>query len=213
MNNQPLIRAILILSFAAMPMLAHAEVENEKKIKAAIVYKILRFVTWPNDTNSNDTLYLCVAHIDPYYRAFLQINGRKVGRKTIKIIAPESQGAIRTCATEFTSLEQREMALINETNTGEAAVLTISDRVNFAERGGIINLVVKNNRVAFRINVQAARNANIKISSSLLKLAEIVETEPREETRPREETEPREASETRVKASQPSSALPLEDDS
>lgn len=182
-------------------MLAQAEVENEKKIKAAIVYKILRFVTWPTNLQDNDSLYLCVAHKDPYYGAFLQINGRKVASKTIKVIAPESEGSIRTCATEFTSLEQREMALLNETNAQDAAVLTISDRVDFAERGGIINLVVKNNRVAFRINVQAARKANIKISSSLLKLAEIVETEPSEESK------------NSINTSQPDSARQPEDDS
>jgi hypothetical protein len=55
-------------------------------------------------------------------------------------------------------------------------VLTVSDMDNFGRRGGMIRLVLDQNRVRFRINAEAARQNEVVISSKLLRMAEIVET-------------------------------------
>ena len=52
--------------------------------------------------------------------------------------------------------------------------LTVSDAENFARRGGMIRFVNENNKVRLRINVGAAREAGLTISSKLLRPAEIV---------------------------------------
>ena len=46
---------------------------------------------------------------------------------------------------------------------------------HFAERGGMINFIIKNNKVSFEVNPEAATEANLRISSKLLRLAKIVE--------------------------------------
>jgi len=60
-------------------------------------------------------------------------------------------------------------------------VLTVGDMESFARRGGVVNLVKKENKIKFEINVDAAQEAELKISSKLLKLARIVGKTPARE--------------------------------
>jgi hypothetical protein len=53
-------------------------------------------------------------------------------------------------------------------------VLTVGETEHFAEDGGVIGLLVENNKVRFEINVQTAGKAKLKISSRLLLLAKTV---------------------------------------
>jgi hypothetical protein len=50
-------------------------------------------------------------------------------------------------------------------------VLTVADSEGFLEAGGIISLVMEENKVRFEINIDAAKQAEIQIRSQLLRLA------------------------------------------
>lgn len=54
-------------------------------------------------------------------------------------------------------------------------VFVVADAAKFAERGGIANFIVSDSRVKFAINKRAAKNAGLKVSSKLLRLAELVD--------------------------------------
>lgn len=58
---------------------------------------------------------------------------------------------------------------------GVPRILTVSDVDGFVHNGGMIGFVKKNGRLHFQINQQAAKAANIRMSSRLLKLGELVE--------------------------------------
>jgi hypothetical protein len=53
-------------------------------------------------------------------------------------------------------------------------VLTISDAPNFVQAGGIIGMFQENNKMRFDINLAAARQNNLVVSSNLLRLARTV---------------------------------------
>ena len=61
--------------------------------------------------------------------------------------------------------------------TRPAALLTVSDAPDFLRNGGIIALFDEGNHLRFRISVDNARHANLRISSQLLQLASAVERE------------------------------------
>lgn len=64
-------------------------------------------------------------------------------------------------------------------------VLTIGDTPGFAAGGGMIGLVAENRKISLEINVEAARQAGLRIDPQLLKLARLVKTEyPKNQTSP-----------------------------
>lgn len=53
-------------------------------------------------------------------------------------------------------------------------VLTVGDDEAFVRQGGVIALVVRDERIHILVNLENARQANIVLSAKLLKLAEVV---------------------------------------
>ena len=57
-------------------------------------------------------------------------------------------------------------------------VLTVGDSEQFAQQGGMIGFSLQDNKVRFEINLGAAQQAGLKISSRLLTLAKKVIVAP-----------------------------------
>ena len=60
------------------------------------------------------------------------------------------------------------------TASAPRSILTISDSKGFAAAGGMIELVPVRDKIRFEINKRSAQNANLRISSHLLRLATTV---------------------------------------
>lgn len=56
-------------------------------------------------------------------------------------------------------------------------ILTIGDTPGFAVQCGVINFYLKSGKVRFEINIEASRRENLQISSKLLRLARIVNSQ------------------------------------
>jgi hypothetical protein len=59
----------------------------------------------------------------------------------------------------------------------KTGVLTVSDVADFVANGGMIQFVLKENKVRFDVNLAAAGRAGLMFSSQLLKVADSVKTE------------------------------------
>jgi hypothetical protein len=59
----------------------------------------------------------------------------------------------------------------------DTGILTIGDMSGFAEQCGIINFYLKSGKVRFEINIEASHRENLQISSKLLRLARIVNSQ------------------------------------
>ncbi len=55
----------------------------------------------------------------------------------------------------------------------------MSDIPAFVDAGGVIGLTVSDNKVAFEVNLEAAQQADLKISAQLLKVARSVRGKPK----------------------------------
>jgi hypothetical protein len=73
--------------------------------------------------------------------------------------------------TRFAEMEPE--VVIN--SLGATSILTVGETAGFAANGGMVNFTGEQSRVRFEINEAAARRAGLKISSKLLRLAELVE--------------------------------------
>jgi uncharacterized protein DUF4154 len=83
--------------------------------------------------------------------------------------------ALRDCKILFVSAsEKAHMDEVVQIVKG-LPILTVGETPGFAERGGIIRFTVEDNRVRFEVNLEAAHQAELTISSRLLTLARIVQ--------------------------------------
>lgn len=146
-------------------------------VMAAVVYKITKFVTWPEFAlgKSADRLIICLGERDPLLPAMRSMDGRTAQGRIIEVrlvTAPSAAGA--GCHVLFMSAaEAQRMDAALQAAAG-TPVLTISDADGFVEQGGIIGLRVEQSRIAFIVNLSASGRAGIGISAQLLQLATIV---------------------------------------
>ena len=161
---------------------AHAAQSNlqEYEIKVAFIYNFAKYVTWPKNTfvDKNEPLVLGILGHNPFGRHLEKIDGKMIhDRKlTVRIINDFHQ--IKECHLLYISPSESERLVEIQSLLKTEKILTISDMDNFAEAGGMIELVVRNGKIRFIINPEAAERAGLNIGSQLLKLAIIFKQRP-----------------------------------
>ena len=158
------------------PSPAAAAASREYLIKAAFLYSFAKFTVWPIEAFSDPQapLRLCILGEDPFGAALESIEGKSIKNRPLAIIRIAQVADAERCHILFvsTSEEERLRAILDDLR--ERPILTISDIPNFARAGGTINLKTVEDRIRFDINVDAANAADLRISSKLLRLANIV---------------------------------------
>ena len=161
---------------------AHAESElsREYRIKAAYLYAFVRFVEWPVEAFADASAPHTIGVLgeDPFGDILDQTIKDKIldNRRLVvhRIEKFEESQDLGDCHILFiSSSEEKLLEKILET-LKDSSVLTVGEMHRFAQRGGIVSLVKKRNTIRFEINVDAAQEAKLRISSRLLKLAKIV---------------------------------------
>jgi hypothetical protein len=86
------------------------------------------------------------------------------------------QNATDAAACHILFIHQSESRRLDEVLSAldRRGTLTVSDLPGAAQRGVMIRLVTERGRVRMRINADSAREADLVISSNLLRAAEIV---------------------------------------
>lgn len=168
----------LLLAFAGR---THAQgTAGEYEVKAAFLYNFGKFVEWPAEAFASPStpLTLCVVGTDP----FGEILDRTVSGKTIngRAIAARRLGKgdeLRTCHILFISPSERQAIAEILAHVRGHAVLVVGETEGLAARGGMFNFVVESNRVRFEANPAAAERCGLRISSKLLALARVVQSQ------------------------------------
>jgi hypothetical protein len=149
---------------------------SEYEVKAAYLYNFGRFVEWPDKAASSggDSFSICVLGEDPFGRILGALAGQTIGGKQVVAKRISKPLDASNCRIVFISLSEEKQ--LNDTlmTLGKAGVLTVSDMPQFSQRGGMIQFVLEGNKVRFEINLTAAENAGLMLSSELLKVATAV---------------------------------------
>lgn len=168
----------LLLLLSPMQIESAGLVSSEYKLKAALIYKLTRFVEWPAEAGSGDSFGICLLGRDDFGSALDALESRTVGDKPIRIQRfVQSEAVNRSCQILFISESKRPFLRTILNSLAHLPLLTIGDVDQFAEKGGMIELTRGRKRIGFRINLQRANRAGLKIAAPLLELATIVETE------------------------------------
>lgn len=146
---------------------------REYQIKGAYLYKLADYVEWPASAFASPAspLTICVIGDDPFGLALEAVTaGERAAGHPISIRrlpAPEPS----VCHVAYFSATQGE-ALSRALSVFDGKpVLTITDGIGEGTRRGIINFVLRDDRVRFDIDERAASEVGLSISSKLLSLA------------------------------------------
>lgn len=157
---------------------ARAEDTREYAVKAAYLYKFMTLIEWPNEDKIK-SFVIGVVGPGPFGPSLDDIDGKVVRGKPIRVAtypmvkspAPTDQMILFIDKANDSKLK----SVLGDLKGRN--VLTVGEGDRFAERGGCINLVSVKNHIRFRINVDAVRRAQLKISPRLVKVASVLVTD------------------------------------
>lgn len=148
-------------------------------IEAVYLFQFGKFVQWPTAPASNEPFDICIMGRDPFAETLDNtIAGETIGKSPLKDERIDATDDAKRCRILFISAS--EDAHLDEIlgRLGKSPVLTVSDVPGFLARGGMIQFVVRENRVRFDINVGTTKRAGLAVSSQLLKVAAAVRGSP-----------------------------------
>jgi len=155
---------------------AQTHIAREYQIKAVFLFNFAQFVEWPGTAFAQtNSIVIGVLGEDPF-GAYLDeaVRGEEINGHPLVVQRYRQVKDVKTChilfinATEAHQLKQVLTALKSKN------VLTVSDADNFTKQGGMIRFVTEDRKTRIRINLEAAKEADLSISSKLLRLADIV---------------------------------------
>ena len=168
--------ALVSILSCVLPPAAFGQVE-EYPVKAAFFYNFAKFVEWPAQAfrNPGDPISICVLGQNPFGHSLDDVvRGQVVHGRSFRVRQVSEIPAITPCQILFVRASERKRFQSEAANLKGAPTLTVGESRGFAAEGGIVNFKLEDGKVRFEINLDAAEQAQIRISSKLLSLADLV---------------------------------------
>lgn len=177
LRNAALALLLCVLPGGLLAVPAHAQPplsQNEYRVKAAFLYNFARFTSWPASAAS--AFNVCIMGGNPFDGAVDALREKLVHDQPLTVSYINDTNNAADCQLLFINRSLADHVDRIIAGLGRLPILTISDMDGFIRHGGIIGFLSINNRIRFEINVTAASNAGLSISSKLLSLATAVES-------------------------------------
>lgn len=164
--------ALLLLS-----SMAWSVTTPEYQLKAVFLFNFTQFVEWPAQSfaDANSPLVIGVLGTDPF-GSYLDetVRGETINGRPLTIQRYTTTDEIKNCHVLFISRSEtaRMMPILNSLKG--KSILTVGDADSFSRDGGIIRFATVANKIRLRIALDAAKTANLTISSKLLRPADLV---------------------------------------
>ena len=175
LSTQSLLVAI-VLAALHLPA-APGETIDEYQVKAAFLFNFAKFVDWPAQAfkGPTDPIAICLFGTNPFGNSLEDaVDKKAVGGRAFVVRRVSDVLQAAGCHILFiTSSGQKKYQMFGQ-DVVMNGVLIVGETPGFASEGGIVNLRLEQGRVRIEVNVHAAERANLRISSKLLSLAEIV---------------------------------------
>jgi hypothetical protein len=173
-------RLLILLIFCNVFFASAQITTREYQVKAVFVFNFSQFAEWPSQSfaNPESPAVIGILGKDPFGPYLAEtIVGENLNKHPFVIQHFTNVDDVSNCQILFINVDDKnKLKAILEKLKGKN-ILTISDANGFAKLGGIARLYTKDDKINIQINLEAAKEENINISSKLLKLAEIVKTD------------------------------------
>jgi hypothetical protein len=180
MRTLGIIAACLLCATLALPSRAQTSSSSDSSeylIKAGFIYNFAKLTEWPASAfpAPDSPIVIGILGSDPFEGTLEQVlQGKTANGRGFLVKHLKWGSELKDCNILFVSAsETPHLDQILHLVKG-MTILTIGDTPNFALRGGMINFILEDGKIHFEANVEAAKQADINISSRLLSLARIV---------------------------------------
>jgi len=148
-----------------------AQPADESRLKAGFLLRFAQFVEWPPEVErERSTLDLCVSGPSPPLDFLRDVVAGESIRSKPLVARQANRNNASNCQVLFVGGERASrLALLRV--VVDRPVLTVSEAADFLDDGGIVQLRMVGSKVAFEVDAEAARRANIRLHSQLLRLA------------------------------------------
>lgn len=148
----------------------------EYEVKLGFIYNFINFVTWPKaifETDS-DPLIMCIASDNPASQVLFKLDGINIKQRKIRVLTYQEETCLEQSHILFFATQQITFIQQVLEQTRGRSILTIGEVDGFSRMGGNINFFKEQNRLRFRVNIDAVQRNALKMSSQLLVSAQIV---------------------------------------
>ncbi|QKT03349.1 YfiR family protein [Ectothiorhodospiraceae bacterium 2226] len=164
-------RGLLALLLAAVAGSAVARSgASEYELKAAFLLQFADYVEWPAPVPV--PMRVCVLGHDPFGGVLDELAA--AGSRAVVIERPRSAEQARGCQIVYLGHRDEKALRRDLQRLGSGPVLTVGEGEPFALDGGVIAFRVEHERVRLTVNVGAAQQRELRISSRLLGIARVV---------------------------------------
>lgn len=166
-----------VTAVTTLPAAAQPPTADEYRLKAAVLYNFLKFVDPLRPTEDTRVeRRLCVVGADPFGSTLDRaLEGKEVDGRPLSVHRYRDGGSAVDCDLVFLSFVEEQGYVESLRALAGRPILIVHEDRDFTPEGGTINLVVADGKVAFEVNLEAARRSGLRISSRLLQLASRVE--------------------------------------
>lgn len=158
---------------------------HEYDVKAALLEKFALFVEWPDKSGMDDKSKPFIISVigDNPFGSLLEstYKNRKIKGKNVKINYIEEIHEIDGTDILFISASEKTEILNIISYTNDKPILTIGDTKDYYDKGVILNLFKRKNKINFILNKEAAKNSKLYISYLLTNLSEVINEKGEEE--------------------------------
>ena len=152
---------------------------NEYTMKAVFLYSFGRYVQWPEKAfaNASDPFVIGILGEDPFGGALDEIAAKKTiqARQIVVLRFASLEDYRQPSHILFVSrsLTNDQQAALLARNAGQP-VFVVGETPGYAERGANANFFIDGDRVRFELNVDIARQAQLRMDAKLLSLGKPV---------------------------------------
>lgn len=168
--------ALLVFIFGNGQLFSQTSFASEYQVKAVFLFNFSHFITWPNHSfeDQYSTFIIGIIGDDPF-GPFIEaaVEGERIGTHVIRVQRYSSISEIKNCHILYIGTKDPEQIKKILHEVSGRNILTVGDTPNFARWGGMIRFYTEQNKIRLQINNTIARAEGLKISSKLLRVAQV----------------------------------------
>jgi YfiR/HmsC-like len=161
----------IVLTLIPFGHATDAKQTDANALRAAFLINFVRLTLWPQEQNGNieETLNFCIVQEPKLSSWFSNLGTPQIRGHSIRTQSIDAPSNLSSCHLVFVGDVSEPKLKQILALTHDLPILTVGFQSNFISSGGIIQLFEMQEHLKFNLNLHAAQQVNLQLSSQLLK--------------------------------------------